>query len=108
MHKLPIETMTQRTGFYDELHQLFDHFPTYHMKILLGCCKAKFGREDIFKPTTWKDHIVCIHQTLDKMQEYKVAMHQLYIDFKNIDDLFRRKVLNNIPIKFGITMKLVI
>jgi hypothetical protein len=30
--------------FHEELEQVFDKFPKYHMKILLG------GREDIFKP----------------------------------------------------------
>jgi hypothetical protein len=28
--------------------QVFDHFPKYHMKILLGDLNTKFGREDIF------------------------------------------------------------
>jgi hypothetical protein len=30
---------------------VFDKFPKYHMKILLGNFNAKVGREDIFKPT---------------------------------------------------------
>jgi hypothetical protein len=30
---------------------VFDQFPKYHMKILLGDFNAKVGREDIFKPT---------------------------------------------------------
>jgi hypothetical protein len=30
---------------------VFDKFPKYHMKILLGDFNAKIGREDIFKPT---------------------------------------------------------
>ena len=29
---------------------MFDHFPKYHMKILLGDFNAKLVREDIFKP----------------------------------------------------------
>jgi hypothetical protein len=37
--------------FYEELEQVFDKFPRYHMKILLGDFNAKVGREDIFKPT---------------------------------------------------------
>jgi endonuclease/exonuclease/phosphatase family metal-dependent hydrolase len=37
--------------FYEELEQVFDKFPKYHMKILLGDFNAKVGREDIFKPT---------------------------------------------------------
>jgi hypothetical protein len=38
-------------SFHEELEQVFDHFPKYNMKILLGDFKAKFGREDTFKPT---------------------------------------------------------
>ena len=37
--------------FYEELEQVFDHFPRCHMKILLGDFNAKVGRENIFKPT---------------------------------------------------------
>jgi len=31
---------------------VFDHFPKYHTKMLLGDFNAKVGRENIFKPTT--------------------------------------------------------
>ena len=37
-----------KDSFYDELEQVFDHFPRYHMKILLGDFNAKVGRERIF------------------------------------------------------------
>jgi exonuclease III len=37
--------------FYEELEHVFDKFPRYHMKILLGDFNVKVGREDIFKPT---------------------------------------------------------
>jgi len=37
--------------FYEELEQVFDHFPNYHMKILLGDFNAKVERKNIFKPT---------------------------------------------------------
>jgi hypothetical protein len=40
-----------KDSFYEELEQVFHHFPKYHMKILLGDFNAKLGREDIFKPT---------------------------------------------------------
>jgi hypothetical protein len=30
---------------------MFNKFPKYHMKILLGDFNSKVGREDIFKPT---------------------------------------------------------
>ena len=38
-------------SFYEELEQVFDHFPKSHMKILLGDFNAKVERENIFKPT---------------------------------------------------------
>jgi exonuclease III len=34
--------------FYEELEHVFDKFPKYPMKILLGDFNAKVGREDIF------------------------------------------------------------
>jgi hypothetical protein len=43
-----------KDSFYEELEQVFDQFPRYHMKILLPDFNAKArkkgGREDIFKP----------------------------------------------------------
>jgi hypothetical protein len=38
-------------NFYEELERVFDQFPRYDMKTLLGDFNAKVGREDIFKPT---------------------------------------------------------
>jgi endonuclease/exonuclease/phosphatase family metal-dependent hydrolase len=38
-----------KDSFYEELEQVFDQFPRYHIKILLGDFNAKVGREDIFK-----------------------------------------------------------
>jgi hypothetical protein len=40
-----------KDSFYEELEQVFDHFPRYHMIILLGEINAKVRRENIFKPT---------------------------------------------------------
>jgi hypothetical protein len=40
-----------KDSFYKELERVFDKFPKYHMKILLGDFTAKVGREDIFKLT---------------------------------------------------------
>jgi len=40
-----------KDSFYEESEQVFDHFPKYHMKILLGGFNANVGRENIFKPT---------------------------------------------------------
>jgi hypothetical protein len=95
-----------KDNVYEEFEQVFDHFPTCHMQILLVWCKAKFGGEDTFKPIAGIYHIVWIHQTLQKMWEYKRTVHQLFIDFRKIYDLFRRKILNNILIQFGINMEL--
>jgi hypothetical protein len=39
-----------KVSFYEEIEQVFDKFPRYHMKNLLGDFNAKVGREDIFKP----------------------------------------------------------
>jgi hypothetical protein len=49
----PTEDKTDdvKDSFYEELERVFDEFPKYHMKILLGDVSAKLGREDIFKPT---------------------------------------------------------
>jgi endonuclease/exonuclease/phosphatase family metal-dependent hydrolase len=40
-----------KDSFYEESEQVFDHFPKYHMKILIGDFNAKLWREDILKPT---------------------------------------------------------
>jgi exonuclease III len=37
-------------SFHKELEEVFDQFPKYHMKMLVGNFNAKLGREDIFKP----------------------------------------------------------
>jgi len=41
-----------KDSFYEELEQVFDHFPKYHMKILLGDPNAKVGR-DYFQVNNW-------------------------------------------------------
>jgi hypothetical protein len=46
-----------RDSFYEELGQVFYHFPKYHMKNILGAINAKLGREDIFKPTIRNDSL---------------------------------------------------
>ena len=37
---------------YEQLEQMFDYFPNYHMKFQFGDINAKFWREVIFKPKT--------------------------------------------------------
>jgi hypothetical protein len=46
-----------KDSFYEELEQVFDHFPKYHMKILLGDFNAKVGRENIFRPTVGNESL---------------------------------------------------
>jgi endonuclease/exonuclease/phosphatase family metal-dependent hydrolase len=40
-----------KDSFYEELEHVFDKFPEYRMKMLLGDLNAKLGKDDIFKPT---------------------------------------------------------
>jgi endonuclease/exonuclease/phosphatase family metal-dependent hydrolase len=40
-----------KDSFYEELGRVFDQFPRYDMKILLGDFNVKVGWENIFKPT---------------------------------------------------------
>ena len=39
---------SSKHSFYEVLEQVFDHFPKYDMKILLGDINAKVGRENSF------------------------------------------------------------
>jgi exonuclease III len=45
----PTEDKTDdvKDSFYEKLERVFDKFPKYHMKILLGDFNARVGREDI-------------------------------------------------------------
>jgi hypothetical protein len=36
-------------SFYEEVEQVFDQFPRYHMKLLMEEFKANIGREEFFK-----------------------------------------------------------
>jgi len=44
-----------KDSFYEELEQVFHHFPKYRMKMLLGDFNKKVGRENIFKATTGQE-----------------------------------------------------
>ena len=44
-----------KDSFYEE--QVFEHFPKYHMKIILGDFNAKVGGENIFKLTIWNESL---------------------------------------------------
>ena len=47
----PSEEKSEKSkdSFYEELEQVFDHFPKYHMKILLG----DFGEREEFQANNW-------------------------------------------------------
>ena len=46
-----------KDSFYEELEQVFDRFPKYYVKMLLGDFNAKVGRENIFKPTIGQESL---------------------------------------------------
>jgi hypothetical protein len=46
-----------KDSVYEKLERIFDKFPKYHMKILLGDFNAKVGKEDIFKPTIGNERL---------------------------------------------------
>ena len=46
-----------KDSFYEELEQVFDNFPKYDMKILLGDFNTKLEREDIFKQTVGNESL---------------------------------------------------
>jgi hypothetical protein len=47
----PTEDKTDdvKDSFYEEMERVFDTFPKYHMRMLLGDFNAKVRREDRFK-----------------------------------------------------------
>jgi hypothetical protein len=50
---MPQQDKIDDDSFYDEIERVFDKFPKYHMKILLGDFNAKEGRED-FQANSWE------------------------------------------------------
>jgi hypothetical protein len=44
-------------SFSEELGRVFDQFPRYDMKILLGDLNAKVGRENTFKTTIGNENL---------------------------------------------------
>jgi hypothetical protein len=46
-----------KVRFCEGLERVFDKFPKFHMKILLGDSSAEVGREDNFKPTIGKERL---------------------------------------------------
>jgi hypothetical protein len=54
-----------KKSFHKELEHVFDEFPKYHMKTLLGDFNAKLGRADIFKPTIGNESL---HEIINEME----------------------------------------
>jgi exonuclease III len=50
VHAQTENKIDDKDSFYEELGRIFNKFPKYRMKILLGDFNIKVGREDIFKP----------------------------------------------------------
>jgi hypothetical protein len=51
------KTYDSKDSFYEDLERVFNHFPKYHTKILLGYFNAKVEREKIFKPTNGNESL---------------------------------------------------
>jgi exonuclease III len=77
-----------KDSFYEELERVFDKFPKYHIKILLGDFNAKLGREDIFKPTIGNESLHEISN--DKL--VKNCFSQL-LNVHNVSDVRYTEVL---------------
>ena len=45
------KSVDSKDSCYEKLEEVFDHFPKYHMKIILRDFNTKVGRENIFKTT---------------------------------------------------------
>jgi hypothetical protein len=55
----PTENKTDdvKDSFYEELEHVFDKFPKYHTKIMLGDLNAKCQCKNIVKPTVGKENL---------------------------------------------------
>jgi hypothetical protein len=51
------ETEDEKNSFCEEMEHVFNKFPKYHIKILLGHVNAKVSREDIFKLETGNESL---------------------------------------------------
>ena len=43
-----------KDSFCEELEQVFEHFPKYHMKLLLGDFNAKVGEREYVQTDNWE------------------------------------------------------
>jgi hypothetical protein len=60
-----------KDSVYEELECVFDKYPKYSMKILLGDFNDKVGKEDNFKPTIGNESTFC-HVRKSHCQKYDV------------------------------------
>jgi sorting nexin-29 len=86
---------------YKILSNIFARLTPYGDEVI-GYHQRGFWRN---RSTT--DRIFYIRQILEKKWEYNGTAHQLFIGFRKAYDSFRREVLYNIVIQFGIPRKLV-
>jgi hypothetical protein len=52
------KTDYEKDRVYEEFERMFNIFPKYYMKMLLGDLNAKVDREDIFKPTIENENLL--------------------------------------------------
>jgi exonuclease III len=52
-----VKSNDSKDSFYEELEQVFEHFPKNQIKALLGDFNAKVEREDILKPKVWNENL---------------------------------------------------
>jgi hypothetical protein len=53
MHQVRRRVVIKKS-YYEESEQAFDHFPKYHMKILLRDFNAKVGETEYFQTDNWE------------------------------------------------------
>jgi hypothetical protein len=57
MHQVRRKAMIQKAVFMRNLSRSFDHFPNYHIIILLEKFDVKLGIENIFRLTTGNNNV---------------------------------------------------
>jgi hypothetical protein len=92
----PTEDKTDvvKDSFYEELERVFDKFPKYHMKILLGNFNAKVGRKAIFKPTIGNEN-------LHKISNDNRVRLVNFATYKNVSQKYNVRTLQSQEIKVG-------
>ena len=74
--------------FYDELERLFDRFPKYNTKIVLGDFNAKVGREEKYRPTIGKSSLHGINNNGERLITFAISENLLvkstYFEHKDI------------------------